>query len=132
MANERGKISWLPGAATALAIVSCYGTTLLIGLLSMLGVSMAINERAWAGAISASAGLAVAFIGISGLRRHSFGPAVIATIGLIVILWAMYGDYSRLVELVGFALLVSATFWDLRLSRRRRSVDKSPKRASGS
>jgi hypothetical protein len=39
--------SWLPGAATALAIISCYGTALLVGLLSLLGISLVIDPRAW-------------------------------------------------------------------------------------
>ncbi|MGH7226186.1 MAG: MerC domain-containing protein [Gemmataceae bacterium] len=123
MAIHRSKISWLPGAATALAIVSCYGTALLTGLLSMLGVSMVINEGAWAGAISLFAGLAVAFIGASGRRQRIFGPTVISTAGLAFILWAMYGAYSRIVEFVGFALLVTATLWDLRLRRVRRYAE---------
>ncbi len=114
MANNGGKIAWLPGLATALAIVSCYGTTLLIGLLSALGISVAINERAWAGAISVFAGLATILIGASGRRRRALGPTLVAAAGLGLVLWAMYGAYSRLVEVAGFALLVAATLWDAR------------------
>lgn len=123
MAIRRSKISWLPGAATALAITSCYGTAVLTGLLSMLGVSMVINEGAWAAAISVFAGLAVAFIGAAGRRQRIFGPTAIGIVGLTFILWAMYGGYSRIVEFVGFALLVTATLWDLRLRRVRRYAE---------
>ncbi len=123
MAKGVGKMAWLPGMATVLAIVSCYGTALLIGSLSLLGVSVAINERAWAGAISVFAGLAVILIGASGRKRRISGPTLVAAIGLAFILWAMYGDYSRVVEVVGFALLVAATFWDLRLRPSRRNGD---------
>lgn len=123
MAVHRSKLFWLPGAATALAIVSCYGTALLAGILSMLGVSMVINESVWAGLISVFAGLAAGFIGASGRRLRIFGPTAIGTVGLAFILWAMYGAYSRTVELVGFGLLVIATLWDLRLRRVRRYAE---------
>ena len=123
MAIHRSRISWLPGATTALAVVSCYGTALLTGILSMLGVSMVINEGAWAGAISVFAGLAVAFIGASGRRQRIFGPTVVGIVGLAPILWAMYGGYSRIVEFIGFALLIIATLWDLRSRRLRRYAE---------
>jgi rhodanese-related sulfurtransferase len=123
MAKHSGRTWWLPGAATGLALLSCYGTTLLIGLLSLLGVSVAINERAWAGAISVFAGLAAILIAVSGWKRRISGPALVGIIGLAFILWAMYGAYSRLVEVFGFALLVAATLWELRSQRRPRDAD---------
>jgi arsenite methyltransferase len=97
MAKRDDGVSWLPGAAAALAIVSCYGTALLVAALSLLGVSVAINERAWAGAISLFAGLAVILIGLSGWKRRIAGPALVGGVGLALILWTMYGAYSRFV-----------------------------------
>ena len=120
MSNGNDKFSWLPAAATVLAVVSCYGTTLLVGLLSLLGVSLAINERAWAGAISVFALLAAMLIATSGRRRRVVGPSLSAAIGVAFILWAMYGTYSRVIELAGFALLVAATLWDRRLGAPRK------------
>jgi len=111
MADGTSRFSWLPGAATALAIISCYGTALLIGLLSLLGMSLAIDDRISAGAISFFAALAAIFLGISGWRRRVIGPAALASFGLALVLWTMYGSYSRLVEFAGFALLVAATLW---------------------
>jgi rhodanese-related sulfurtransferase len=123
MAKRDGSVSWLPGAATALAIISCYGTALLVAALSLLGVSVAVNERAWAGAISVFAGLAVILIGLSGWKRRILGPTVVGVVGLAFILWAMYGAYSRLAEILGFALLVAATLWELRSHQRSGDAD---------
>jgi rhodanese-related sulfurtransferase len=114
MAKHSGRTWWLPGAATGLALL----TALLIGFLSLLGISVAINEHAWAGAISVFAGLAVILIAASGWKRRIMGPTLVGIIGLAFILWAMYGAYSRLAEVFGFALLVAATLWDLRSQRR--------------
>ena len=114
MSDGSSKAFWLPRLATVLAVLSCYGTTMLIGLLSLLGVSLAINERAWAGAIGVFATLATIAIVVSYRQHRIVWPTVIATLGLALVLWAMYGSYSRIVEFVGFILLIAATLWDWR------------------
>lgn len=109
------KRSWLPGVATILAILTCYGTTLVIVLLSLLGISIAVNEQAWAGAISAFAALATIAIAAAYRRHRSIWPTAIAVLGLALILWAMYGSYSRVIELAGFIGLTAGTLLDLRM-----------------
>ncbi len=109
------KVSWLPGVATILAVVACYGTTLVVVLLSLLGISIAVNEHTWAGAISAFAALATIAVAASYRRHRSIWPTVIAVPGLALILWAMYGSYSRVIELAGFICLIAATLLDLRM-----------------
>jgi hypothetical protein len=44
---------WLPDVATVGSILACYGTLAILGLLSLMGVSIALHEGAWAGVISA-------------------------------------------------------------------------------
>lgn len=122
MSDGRNSTSWLPGAATAMAILSCYGTTVLIGLLSLLGISLAIDERVWAGAISLFAVLATITIAGSYRRHRAVGPIALGVIGLGLILWVMYGAYGRVLELSGFAFLVAATLWDWRARSRRRTT----------
>jgi rhodanese-related sulfurtransferase len=119
MMDGSSKLPWVPRGATALAVLSCYGTTVLIGLLSLLGVSLALDERLWAGAISAFAALASVSIAVSYRRHRIIGPTVVAAWALGIILWVMYGSYSGIVELVGFALLIAATLWDWRAGARR-------------
>jgi len=109
-----GRRPWLPGAATALAALSCYGTTAAIALLSALGVSIAVDGRIWAGAISLFAA-AAAIATAAGYRRHrAIGPSLLAAGGLAAILWAMYGSYSGVIELAGFLALAAAAAWDWR------------------
>jgi len=122
MRDASNKTAWLPGAATVLAIFSCYGTTLLLGLLSLLGISLAIDERAWAGAISIFSLLAVIAVAASYFRHRVVGPVICAAIGLTLILWVMYGSYSNVLELLGFAFLVVATLWDWRARASRRAA----------
>ncbi len=122
MRDGSSRTAWLPGAATALAIFSCYGTTLLIGLLSLLGISLAVDQRAWAGAIGVFSLLAAIAIAVSYRRHRVSGPAISAAVGLVLILWVMYGSYSRVVELVGFAFLAVATLWDWRARSSHRAA----------
>lgn len=116
------KSAWLPGVATALAIISCYGTGLLLGVWSLLGISVALNQHAWAGAISFFAALAAILIVASSWRRRLVRPAAIAVFGFALILWTMYGAYTRVVELFGFAFLLVATVLDWRARTAARPV----------
>ena len=119
MSDRSSKASWSPGAATALAVLSCYGTTVLIGLLSLLGVTLAIDEGAWAGAIAIFAALATVAVAMSYRRHRIVGPTVVAALGLGLILWVMFGSYGRVIELVGFGLLTAAALWDWRAGASR-------------
>lgn len=119
MSDGSSKASWLPRAATALAVLACYGTTVLIGLLSLLGVTLAIYDGVWAGAIDIFAALATVAIAASYRRHRILGPTAVAALGLALILWVMFGSYSRLIELVGYVLMIASTMWDWRAAMRR-------------
>ncbi|OOG27831.1 methyltransferase type 11 [Thioalkalivibrio denitrificans] len=105
-------------ASLAAALVVCYGTLAALALLGVLGIGLALDEGLWAGAIALFAVLAAIAV-VAGMRRHrSPGPSVPAVAGAGVILYALFVDYSMVVELAGFVLLAAAAFWDLRLRRR--------------
>ena len=113
---ERGW-DWLPAIATAGSIIACYGTLAVLALLSLMGIGIAVNDGAWAGAISVFAVLAALAIAF-GYRRHGQAvPVGLAVAGAALVLWAMYGDYSRTVEIAGFAALAAATLLDWRTKR---------------
>ena len=112
---------WLPGIATVCSILVCYGTLAVLGVLSLMGVGIVLHEGAWAAAISIFAVLAAVGIGFSYRRHRSTGPTALATVGALMVLWAMFGSYSQAAEIAGFAALVAATLWDWRTKRRLRS-----------
>lgn len=129
MANSSEKTSgtsWLAGASALLSIIACYGTLAAVALLSMMGVTLAVNVHVWAGVIVAFAVLAV--IGITmGYRKHgNQNPARIAVAGAALVIWAMYGSDGiremlgispSVIEIAGFAALLGATWWDWKLKR---------------
>ena len=83
-----------------------------------MGIGISVNEGAWAGAISVFALIAALAIAYGYRRHRSVGPVGLAVVGAALVLWAMYGEYSRAVEVAGFAALVVAASWDWREKRR--------------
>ena len=124
--NGTGNSRWFAVAGLMAALLACYGTLALVGLLSVLGISMAINAAAWAGVIVVFAGLTAFGIGF-GMRRHwRVAPFVLALLGFALIGWAMLGRYDRASEIMGFAALAVAMAWDWRARRRCLLGDRSP------
>lgn len=101
-----------------LALVACYGTLLIMGLLAVSGLGISLNETVWAGAILVFVVLAAAVI-VAGRRRHrKTGPAIMGCAGAAVIGYALLIDYQFLIELTGFVLLATGAGWDLWCNRR--------------
>jgi arsenite methyltransferase len=86
--------SWQAGLAAGLAIVTCYGTAAVVALLAALGVSVALNQRLWAGLIVLFTIMALIALARSYWRHRRIGPLALAVAGAMVILWVMYGPYS--------------------------------------
>ncbi|MDT8854979.1 MerC domain-containing protein [Paracoccaceae bacterium Fryx2] len=108
---------WLAPLAAALSLVACYGTLAAIGLLGVLGVTIALNETVWAGAILLFAGLTFALLLVR-LRRHGrLAPVALAGIGLLLIGFTMLVSYDRIIELAGFGFLCAGTIMDWRSRR---------------
>lgn len=118
---ETPRLAWLPGFATAMSLIACYGTLALVSLLGALGVAIALNEALWAGAIVAFAALAVGGLALRFSRHRRLWPLLIGGVGAAAIGYAMIVDYARPIELSGFVLLLGAAFWDWRLRPVRRT-----------
>jgi len=115
--TERGA-GLLAPAGTILSILACYGTLAVVGALSLMGISLAVNEGLWAGAIVLFA--LVAFAGLFlGWRVHrTLSPVLLGALGTGMILWTMTGAYSRPVEIAGFFCLAVAAWLDWRARHR--------------
>ena len=124
--SSRGR-GWQAVLAAGLAIVSCYGTAAVLALLAALGVSLAINQRIWAGVIVFFTIIAVAALAGSYLRHRRVGPLALGGAGTILILWVMFGPYNRQAEFAGFLLLTIAVIWDWRSHAGRLGDEKGRK-----
>ncbi|QTP56041.1 methyltransferase domain-containing protein [Billgrantia sulfidoxydans] len=129
---RRGLLGML---AYLLALLSCYGTLALVALLPLLGVHLTLDDGLWAGAIATLALLALASVAV-GMRRHRVPwPTLVGVIGSLLILHALFVDYSMAQELSGFVVLAGAVGWDLHQRRRHEArvlgLDKKKERDPG-
>lgn len=109
-------------AAMIMAALACYGTLALAALLPLLGISLALNDAIWSGAIVLFTGLTVLAI-LPGTRQHrSPAPALGAVAGAGLVIYTLYVEYNALVELGGFLVLAVAALRDVYLRRRERPV----------
>lgn len=114
------------GAAVLFAVVACYGTLAMVSLLSLAGVTVNIHEGAWATVIVVFAWLAVLAMGVNMQRHRRFGPFIMSDVGAILVSWVMFVDYSRIMELTGFVLMIFAALWDRRLRTRTPAASRNP------
>lgn len=112
---------WLAAVATAFSLVACYGTLAAVVVLGALGVTIALNETIWAGAIVLFAALALVALLLRWRRHHQTAPIVFGGIGFLLIAFTMVISYERIIELAGFAFLCTGTFVDWRIGRGRRN-----------
>ncbi len=115
----KSRLFWIVGGGTALSLLACYGTLAIIAILGALGIAIGLNETLWAGAIVAFAVVAVGGLGLR-LRQHqNLFPLALGFVGASTLVYTMYVQYDRIVELFGFVLLCIAAFWDWRLRQKQ-------------
>lgn len=118
MSAPNQRLSWLGSVTSLLAVATCYGTLAAVTLLSLIGVSVELDEATLVKLIT---GLLI--LALSGMvyswRMHRYpGPLIVSLGAAGILLWVFYGSYSKPLELMGFALLVIAAIWDFRAKKR--------------
>ncbi len=89
----------------------------MISILGAAGIAISVDNTLWAGAIVAFAVLAVIGLGFGALRHKSRWPMMLGVFGTVIIIYVMYVQYDRAVEISGFILLAYAAFWDWQLKK---------------
>lgn len=96
----------------------CYGTLGVVALLSVIGVAVPLNEELLVRIVTVV--LTIALLGmVYSFRMHrDIKPLLLGIASAALLFWAFYGQYSRPLEALGFAGLVSASLWDFRAKHR--------------
>jgi hypothetical protein len=106
--------------ALALSILACYGTLAATVLLSLAGITLAINPALWAGTIVSLGALAMAAVA-SGVHRHgTYAAVALAVTGSAMLAYLQFVDFSVSLELFAFGLLAAGVGLDF--SQRRKSA----------
>ena len=90
---------WLAPVGTAMAMLACYGMTAAIGVLSLIGISVALPFRA--PFIILFSGIAAASLAGSYKRHHSRPAVVLGLIGFILIAASKFLPSSLNAEALG-------------------------------
>ncbi|HEX9686514.1 MAG TPA: methyltransferase domain-containing protein [Burkholderiales bacterium] len=105
-------------AALVLSFLACYGTLAVTALLSLAGVTLAINPALWAGTIVVFGALSAAAVA-AGVRLHrGYAAPGFAVGGAAALTYVQFVDYSARFELVAFVLLAAGVALDI-LGRRK-------------
>lgn len=112
-----GKLSWLPGASAILAFIACNGMTVMVAILSLLGVAIVINPHIQAAAISLFAVLTLGFVFLAYRRHRVLGPLILSVFGAGLIVGTMYISFSKIVESVGLLGLIVSAVWSWRATQ---------------
>lgn len=115
---KSGRLSWLGSVTSLLAVATCYGTLAVVALLSVVGVSVDLDEGLFVRIVTVLLVLALSGMVYSfRLHRHP-GPLVLSVAAAALLIWVFYGSYSQVLEIAGFVGLVAASLWDFRAKRR--------------
>lgn len=117
MSNQSILTSWLSRGSAICSVITCYGALAVIALLGSLGISMTLNETAWAGLIVLFASVSVFGLVLSWRQHHNVWPLLLGCLGCGLITYVMTIDYRLTLEILGFVLLGSAVFWDWKLQK---------------
>ncbi len=115
--NGVGHLSWLPGVAALLAFIACHCLFVIVFLLSLVGISLVINETYQAAAISIFSLLALLFIFINSKKTRQVQALILAGLGTLLVLFSMYVFYHVLAGNAGLMMLMGAAFWSWKQSR---------------
>jgi SAM-dependent methyltransferase len=107
-------------AALVISALACYGTLAAIALLSLAGITLAVNPALWAGTIVLFASLAATAVA-AGVRRHGTYAALgLAVTGVAALAYVQFVEYSAGLEVGAFGLLAAGVALDF---LRRRDSD---------
>ena len=112
-------------AAAALSVLACYGTIAILGLLSVLGIGVALDEGLWALTITAMAALAAIATAFNLPRHGKPWPIVMTLLAAGAIAYVMLIAYDPLLEAVGFVLLVAGVGFDINFIYQSECVPKN-------
>ena len=112
--------NWLAPAGTVMAMLACYGVTAVIGLLSLIGISVALPFRA--PIIILFSAIAAAGLAGSYKRHHSRAAIVLGLAGFILISGSKFLPSNRkaealVIEGLGFTCMLVGNFFSFRARR---------------
>lgn len=112
--SRKSRLGAVASMGGLLAVATCYGTLGIVALLSVVGVTVHMNEVLMTRIVTGVLVIALLGLGYSFRVHRSIGPLLIGLASAVLLLWVFYGRYTRPLEALGFIGLVTASAWDFR------------------
>lgn len=119
--SDKKTFARLGSVTGLLAVTACYGTLAAVALLSVIGISVKIDEALMEKLISGLLILVLVGMGYSYRIHRRPGPLLLSIVSAILLGWVFYYAYSKPLELAGFITLTIASIWDF-FSKKRACV----------
>lgn len=100
-----------------IALLACYGTLATVALLSVIGITVDVDEGVLVKVISFFLIFALAGMLFSWRKHRNSGPLILTGVAAALLAWTFYGHYNPWLEGGGFVGLLIASVWDLRLKK---------------
>ena len=110
--TRKSRLGTLASVGSLLAVAFCYGTLGVVALLSVVGISVHINEMLMTRIVTVVLGVALVGLVYSFRVHHNLGPLLVGLASAALLLWVFFGHDTRLLEFSGFVGLILASAWD--------------------
>ncbi|GKT12326.1 MAG: hypothetical protein ISEC1_P1304 [Thiomicrorhabdus sp.] len=110
--------SRLGSIASIFAVVACYGTLASVALLSLVGISVEIDERLMINIVTLLLIIALSGMVYSWHLHRNILPLLLSLLAAIILFWVFYGRYTKELEILGFVLLIIASIVDFRSKKK--------------
>ncbi len=115
MENLKSKLGSI---ASIFAVVTCYGTLASVALLSLVGISVEIDEGLMIKIITLLLIIALSGMVYSWRSHRNIIPLLLGLLAAVILFWVFYGSYSKVLEILGFLLLFIASIVDFRSKKK--------------
>lgn len=115
--KDSGKLGWLPGATAILAFLACNCAFILVAVLSVFGITIAINPHVQAAMVSLFAVLTLGFVLLNYRKHRVPGPMILSVLGAVLVVGTMYISFNKIIETVGLLALIASAIWSWRAGK---------------
>jgi len=115
MRNLKSKLGSI---ASMFAVVACYGTLASVALLSLVGVSVEIDEGLMINIVTLLLIVALSGMVYSWRLHRNILPLLLGLLATFILFWVFYGSYSKVLEILGFVLLIIASIVNFRSKKK--------------
>lgn len=96
-------------------------------MLSLFGITIAINPHLQAAAISLFALLTFGLVFVGYKKHRKTGPLLLSAAAAVLLIGTMYISFNKIVESVGLVALIASAVWSWRITKAHTCAESVPR-----